>query len=295
MKRTRLFSTVLWVLLFSMVIVMALSFAGCGAKDKDTPAATQGTEAAQPNEVPDTTAAQPEELVLTGLKNWELSAIAWIDSNGASVTFTGEPNAHEDGQTAQFLVQFNGEEMANQDCTWDGSKYTATVDLEAADGYSYTCILTAADGTMEQIALSSPDNPTFDTLVYMQSSLTAYCNLFVADYELKDEKMNITSGYVQVQLPQISADGSKVAFEGAELVVQLNGETVETLKIDLPQGEGAGSYESALTSVSFKMPEMKDDYQLDLNLVVKLSDGSTITANGGSWFYNNGKLNMVVG
>lgn len=291
MKRTRLFSTILWVLLCS---VLVLSLTACG-KDKDNQVSTTESENAQLNAEPDTETAAPDALEKAGLKAWDLSAIAWIDSNGAAVTFTGEPNAHEDGQAAQLLVQYNGEEMAAQDCTWDGSKYTATVDLEAADGYSYFCVLTSADGTMEQIVLSSPDNPTFDTLVYMQSSLTAYCNLFVADYEEKDGKMNITSGYVQVQLPQISADGSKIAFEGAELVVQLNGEALETQKLDLPQGEGAGSYESALTSVSFKMPEMKDDYQLDLNLVVKLSDGSTITANGGSWFYNNGKLNMVVG
>lgn len=291
MKRTRLFSVTLWVLVCS---VLMLALAGCG-KEKDDKVTTLESENAQLQEELDSANAQLDQLEKAGLKTWDLSAIAWIDANGATVTFTGEPNAHEDGQTAQLLVRFNGEEMASQDCTWDGSKYTAVVDLEAADGYSYTCVLTAADGTMEQIVLSSPDNPTVDTLVYMQSSLTAYCNLFVADYEVKDEKMNITSGYVQVQLPQISADGSKVTFEGAELVFLLNGETLETQKIDLPQGEGAGSYESALTSVSFNMPEMKDDYQLDLNLNVKLSGGSTITANGGSWFYNNGKLNMVVG
>lgn len=291
MKRTRLFSVTLWVLVCS---VLMLALAGCG-KEKDDKVTTLESENAQLQEELDSANAQLDQLEKAGLKTWDLSAIAWIDANGATVTFTGEPNAHEDGQTAQLLVRFNGEEMASQDCTWDGSKYTAVVDLEAADGYSYTCVLTAVDGTMEQIVLSSPDNPTVDTLVYMQSSLTAYCNLFVADYEVKDEKMNITSGYVQVQLPQISADGSKVTFEGAELVFLLNGETLETQKIDLPQGEGAGSYESALTSVSFNMPEMKDDYQLDLNLNVKLSGGSTITANGGSWFYNNGKLNMVVG
>lgn len=291
MKRTRLFSVTLWVLVCS---VLVLALAGCG-KEKEDKVTTLESENAQLQEELDSANAQLDQLEKAGLKTWDLSAIAWIDANGATVTFTGEPNAHEDGQTAQLLVRFNGEEMASQDCTWDGSKYTAVVDLEAADGYSYTCVLTAADGTMEQIVLSSPDNPTVDTLVYMQSSLTAYCNLFVADYEVKDEKMNITSGYVQVQLPQISADGSKVTFEGAELVFLLNGETLENQKIDLPQGEGAGSYESALTSVSFNMPEMKDDYQLDLNLNVKLSGGSTITANGGSWFYNNGKLNMVVG
>ena len=75
----------------------------------------------------------------------------------------------------------------------------------------------------------------------------------------------------------------------------LNGETVESKDIDLPQGEGQGSHETSLSSISFTMPQMDDEYQLDLTLVVTLSDGQELTANGGSWFYNNGELNMAAG
>lgn len=291
MKRTRLFSVTLWVLMLS---VLVLALAGCG-KEKDDKVTTLESENAQLKEEVETLNEQLEQMENAGFKTWKLTAAAWVDHNGATVSFIGEPKAYVDGQTAQLVVRFNGTEMAVQDCAWDGTSYTASVDLEAADGYSYGCVFTAPDGTQDSVVLSSPDNPTFDSLVYMQSSLTAYCNLFVADYEVKDGKMNITSGYVQVQLPQITASGSAVEFDSAELVFLLNGDVLETQKLDLPQGEGAGSYETAMTSISFNMPEMKDDYQLDLNVNVKLSDGSTITANGGSWFYNNGKLNMVVG
>ena len=40
---------------------------------------------------------------------------------------------------------------------------------------------------------------------------------------------------------------------------------------------------------------MDDDYQLDLTLVVTLTNGEELTANGGSWFYNNGELKMAAG
>ena len=44
------------------------------------------------------------------------------------------------------------------------------------------------------------------------------------------------------------------------------------------------------------MPQMEDDYQLDLMLVVTLSDGTQLPAsNGGSWFYNNNELKMAAG
>lgn len=293
MKRTRLFSVASWILVIT-TLIMVFSLAGCG-KNKDDKVATLESENALLKEELETANTQLEQIENIGFQSFQLTAAAWVDAQGASVTFTGEPKAHQDGQTAQFIVRFNGEDRATQECTWDGKSYTAAVELEAADGYSYICVLTNPDGTLDQVVLSSPDAPTYDTLVYMQSSLTAYCNLFVADYEVKDDKMNITSGYVQVQLPQITSDGTSVEFDSAELEFLLNGEIQETQKLELPQGEGAGSYETALTSVSFKMPQMQDDYQLDLNLNVKLSNGSTITANGGSWFYNNNHLNMVVG
>ena len=43
------------------------------------------------------------------------------------------------------------------------------------------------------------------------------------------------------------------------------------------------------------MPEMESDYQLDLWLVVTLTDGQTLTSSGGSWYHSDQGLMMVVG
>ena len=40
---------------------------------------------------------------------------------------------------------------------------------------------------------------------------------------------------------------------------------------------------------------MEDDQQLSINLAVTLSNGEVLTANGGTWFYNDGNLMMSVG
>lgn len=285
-----------WMTAVIMVLAMLTAFTACSktAGDSDAMAALKA-ENAQLKEQLAVLNARLNELESSGLKTWKLNARAWGDSNGATVSFVGEPRSHDSGESALFVVRMNGLEIENVTCDWDGSAYSASVELEAADGYSYSCILVAADGTREQMLLSSPDNPVYDYLVYMRSSLTAYCNLYIADWEQKDKDLTITSGYVQVQLPQITSAGTEVAFDSAQLVLMLNGNTIASQTLALPEGEGAGSYETALTDILFTMPDMAEDHQLDLDLHVKLSTGEEIVANGGSWYYNNGQLSMVVG
>ena len=129
----------------------------------------------------------------------------------------------------------------------------------------------------------------------MKRSLDAYCNLYISDYKEEDGKFVVTAGFASVQLPQLVSAGSSVDFQKAQLVFMLNGETIETKDIDLPKGEGEGSHESSLSNISFTMPQMDDDYQLDLELLVTLTDGRELSANGGSWFYNNNELKMSAG
>lgn len=276
-----------------LIAVLLLSLTGCAKDTSDVDSLK--AENTQLREQIGVLTARLNELESRGLKTSKLNAKAWGDNNGATVTFAGEPRNHEDKSSALFVVRLNGAEVENVSCDWNGTEYTASVELEAADGYSYTCILVDADGTREQILLSSPDSPVYDNLVYMRSSLTAYCNLFIADWEQKDSDLKITSGFVQVQLPQITAEGTQVEFASAQLVLLLNGNTVSSQALELPEGEGAGSHEAALTDVVFTMPEMSEEHQLDLLLRVKLSNGEEITAEGGSWFYTDGQLSMVVG
>lgn len=286
-------------LLISLLLICALllSLAGCAKRGSEDTSALDALkeENARLHEQIGVLTARLNELESRGFKTSKLQAKAWGDNNGATVTFSGEPRNHEDKSSALFVVRLNGAEVENVPCEWNGTEYTASVELEAADGYSYTCILVDADGTREQILLSSPDSPVYDNLVYMQSSLTAYCNLFINDWEQSGSDLKITSGFVQVQLPRITAEGTEVNFVSAQLVLLLNGNTVSSQALELPAGEGAGSHETALTDIAFTMPEMTEEHQLDLELRVKLSNGEEISAEGGSWYYTDGQLSMVVG
>lgn len=270
----------------------ASALAGCSdkpAQPQVTTAPTETTHATQPTQAPAGSLAHVESE--GSLQAWELSAQVWSSSNGATVTLTAQPRAYEKGQGASLVVRLEGKEVENVSCNWDGNYFTASVDLEAADGYEYECVFFPAQGVGEHYTLSD----AYDSLVYMKRSLDAYCNLYISDFKDADGKFTVTAGWASVQLPQLTTAGTTIGFQKAQLVFTLNGETIETQDIDLPKGEGEGSYESSLSNISFTMPQMDDDYQLDLSLVVTLTNGEELTANGGSWFYNNNELKMAAG
>ena len=270
----------------------ASALAGCSdkpAQPQVTTAPTETTQATQPTQAPAGSLAHVEAE--GSLQAWELSAQVWSSSNGATVTLTAQPRAYEKGQGASLVVRLEGKEVENVSCNWDGNYFTASVDLEAADGYEYECVFFPAQGAGEHYTLSD----AYDSLVYMKRSLDAYCNLYISDFKDADGKFTVTAGWASVQLPQLTTAGTTIGFQKAQLVFTLNGETIETQDIDLPKGEGEGSYESSLSNIRFTMPQMDDDYQLDLSLVVTLTNGEELTANGGSWFYNNNELKMAAG
>lgn len=270
----------------------ASALTGCSnkpAQSQVTTAPTEITQATQPTQPPVGSLAHVEAE--GSLQAWELSAQVWSSSNGATVTLTAQPRAYEKGQGASLVVRLEGKEVENVSCNWDGNYFTASVDLEAADGYEYECVFFPAQGVGEHYTLSD----AYDSLVYMKRSLDAYCNLYISDFKDADGKFTVTAGWASVQLPQLTTAGTTIGFQKAQLVFTLNGETIETQDIDLPKGEGEGSYESSLSNIRFTMPQMDDDYQLDLTLVVTLTNGEELTADGGSWFYNNNELKMAAG
>ena len=282
--------------IFSILLagLLLLAATGC-ANDKEDYIARLEDENAQLRSQVEALTSQLQVLgENVGLVNWDLQVQAWNSGSGATVTFTGTPALYAQEQSATFTVWLEGEEVASVPCQWNGSVYTGVVDLDAADGYSYYCTLISSNGSKEQLPLNTPENPVYDNLVYLQTGLTAYCNLIVDGWEDEGGKLTITSGFVQAQLPRVGTEENPL-FAGAQLLLRLNGEVVETQDLDLPEGEGEGSYEQVLSGVSFQMPAMEDDYQLEVALVVTLSDGQTITSSGGSWYYNGGEMLMVVG
>ena len=282
------------LLLVLLIGALMLSCTACGKDDeKNRLEAENASLQAQLEEMN----AQMESIETgstEGLKDWHMSASVWDGASGATVSLSAVPGSYHEGQSAIFSVRLNGYEVASVTCEWNGTGYTANADLEASDGYSYYITLIGADGTKEQIALNTPENTVDDTLVNLQSSMAAYGNIIVDKWEGDKDTLTLNAGFIQVQLPRIS-NGSDADLDKASLVFQLNGSEIQRRPLDLPAGEGEGSYELAFENISFDMPEMESDYQLDLWLEITLTDGQVITSSAGSWYHSDDGLMMVVG
>lgn len=261
----------------ALITVLALALAGCGSK------------------APQETAAAQAEVQPLGLSSWIMNATTWSSPNGATVNLTAIPNGYAEGQSAAFCVRLEGEEIENIPCNWDGTSYTASAELNAADGYCYYVILTDTDGTQLEIPVNTPTNPVDDSLINMETSLKSYCSLTVNASELDGNTLTITDGTAQIQLPSITRAEGTVSCTQALLILSFNGEDVTLEKLVLPEADASGSCMINLAGVSFDIPDMEDDQQLSLRLEASLSNDMALTAPGGTWFYLNGELLLAVG
>ncbi len=233
-------------------------------------------------------------MTAVNLQSWILKVNPWVDSTGADVILNATPTGHQAGVSATFLVMLEGRQVQAIPCIWDGSAFTATASLSAADGYSYYLLLTSPAGT-QQLPLTDSSSPESAIPVYLQSSLSSYCNLVVNDWvENPGSALVLTDAYAQVQLPRVSVAG-EVEIGKAEVVLRLNDTESIRLPIKLSPSEVAGSFELVITDLQIPMPELTETDVLELYLEVSLTDGRKLTAFGVTWHLENEKLTSAVG
>ena len=284
MKKTNLLT------ILTVILVFALALTACGSKTAPEETTAPSTTAAAP--VTTESSAASETLALSA---WELGVSTWSSPNGATVHLTATPNAYADGQTADFVVRLEGDDVITAACQWDGTSYTADADLNAANGYCYYVILTAADGTTAEVAVNTPANPVNEALIDMEAALAAYCNLIVEESEIADKKLTLTKGSMQVQVPLITNDGETIGCQEAVLVLDCNGQLLEQPVTGLTETATAGLFEADVSGISFEIPELDAEKDIQLSLNVKLTNDQELTAFGSSWVSGDGSLLPVVG
>jgi len=273
--------------ILTIILSLILTLCACGSEKAPETAPATAAPATVPAE---NTVSEP--LDLTG---WDMSASTWSSPNGATIHISATPNQYTDGQSAAFIVRLENDEVANVPCQWDGTVYTASADLNAADGYCYYVALTAADGTITEVAVNTPNEPVNEAFINMESALLSYCALTVEESAFEGSKLVLTSGSAQVQVPTITDDGAAITCQKASLVLSFNGEELATAELPVTASPTAGLFEAKLSNISFDVPEMEDDQQLDLTLHAVLSNGQELSAFGGNWIYNAEDLLAVFG
>ena len=234
------------------------------------------------------------DLEAGSIADWTLTGKPLIQGSGAEVTLTVTPKQYQEGQLVSFRIQLEGQNVAELYCDWDGTAYVGSLELDAADGYSYSLLLTEPNGAQEYRELNSPANPIDPTLVYMYSSLSASSSLTVGEWEIADGKLSLNSGSVEILLPAMTGNGEPAACTGISLVLLLDGQELSRKSVLVPQTDDS-SLSIPLSPTSFDIPEVAEGSQLDLWLEVVLSDGQVLTHSGSSWFCFEGELIQAVG
>ena len=278
-------------------VIMAVSLSACGASKDDASQKIALLE--QENAQLKAQIAELQQQLSSrdfgSLESWSLEATGTGSEASALIRFTAVPTAFEAGQSVSLLVLLEGGEAARQACDWDGQRYIASVSLTPADGYSYYCVLTDSAGADTQILLSSPEEPTKPLVTYLASSLESYGNVYLDNVEITGSEISIGFVSAQIQPPLITPDGNPIQARNACLLWLHNGQTLDSIPLELTDGETGGSYAAAVSDLKLALPKLKEDDQLELQLRAELSDGTTLIADGGAWFCRDGSLDMIVG
>ena len=127
-------------------------------------------------------------------------------------------------------------------------------------------------------------------LVDMQNS---YCNLIIDHWESDDENLNIVTAYAQAV---IASDAPAATAESARLVLKLNGEELmSAAEITLMPGESSESLEADIKNISFSIPKLSAQDELELWLQVTLPGNLTLSGYGASWYREGGVLRLITG
>lgn len=271
--------------IFALIALLALSLCACGKEKAAAPEATAAP----------TAAVETQPAVPLTLTDWTMSATTWSSPNGATIHISATPNYYLEGQHADFVVRLESDDVASIPCQWDGTAYTASADLNAANGYCYYMILTAADGTSAEFAVNTPAEPTNEAFIDMEAALSSYCSITVDSSDFSDSNLTLTSGKVLVQVPAITDDGSVISCQDVSLVLNCNGQELSKQTLTMSESTTAGLYEASLENISFALPEMEEGLKVELTLNAVLTNGQMLSSYGGNWIYNSEALLPVVG
>ena len=274
----------------AVILALAVAVTACGKEQ--APEAAETMAAATVATIPAETTVPLPPLELT---DWVMTANTWSSPNGATINISASTNYYEEGQKADFVVRLESDEIVSVPCKWDGSSYTASVDLNAANGYCYYVILTDADGTAAEVAVNTPDAPTNEAFINMEAALESYCSVIIEDSTCENSKLTLTAGQVQVKAPTITNAGETITCQETALVLSFEGEELQRELLTLSETDTANLFEAAIENITFDVPELEAEQKVELALRVTLTNGQELFAYAGDWISSEEGLLPVLG
>ena len=244
----------------------------------------------------DMTSAQEEQTKL--LSDYTFDLEVWTDAPGADVIFSAVPKNWAEGDSASLSFQIPGEEAIRADCKWDGAFLTATIPLEAKNGYQICLTIRHADGSMELQML-------YDyRLRNLASELTVICEVTwgTGEFSHKTGELELTMHDLDIHLarPGIAVeDNEKYFWKSVECtlyrITPRGREAIGTIDLMKNDGEIQKSNQIWFTpNISFTIPEIADGDGLELWVKAEMNNGMSALEMAGSWAYNNSEFIAAV-
>ena len=214
-----------------------------------------------------------------------------VDTETARVTFTAAPGLWQEGDTAYLVVRLNGEQTARQECQWDGTGYSVSVELALETGYEYYYVVCHADGTQEQQPVS--DGTAYD----LRSYATIDWSVTSGNWQWKryDKVLSLTNYDLDVSMPGCAEE--EETWELIEFVLRYNGEDLSAydLLATIPAGtekELTASPDLGFHSrdMEFSLPELQEGDKLELYIHLQLSNRIVTWEKVASWELINGQM-----
>ena len=120
----------------------------------------------------------------------------------------------------------------------------------------------------------------------------SYCNLVIDHWESDQENLNIVTAYAQAI---VASNAPTATAERARLVLKLGGKELSSAEITLSPGESSESLEADVKNISFSIPTLSAEDELELWLEVTLPGNITLKGYGGSWYREAGTLHLISG
>lgn len=115
------------------------------------------------------------------------------------------------------------------------------------------------------------------------------CTLLIRDWSLSGNILDISSLYVDVQLPE------NVTCQESYLAIYRMDELLDRNALELTAGEAANVWTLDGSYTGIVLPELAQDDELSLWLELTFADGTSVQQCGAQWYLENGQLLLVAG
>lgn len=114
-----------------------------------------------------------------------------------------------------------------------------------------------------------------------------YATLSIDSWTTEGDNL-LVSGYAFVGLFSDTIMGAQLELRRGEILLQ-------SIPVMLDIGEAENVYEAALVNTSFRIPQMSNNEELQLWLVVTPTNSAPISAYGAGWYVEDGSLMLIAG